>query len=870
MGTARLPGRVGRPHVGAVRMLGILLAISCVLIMTLRTAIPVHAHPADMYFHGHAITLTPDGFVVSSTIQPGPMLSIAEWYEADTNQNNAITSEEAAEWAALRLQEFDCVLDGTTALSWTLVSVKWPSSMEALELGDEAIHIEMQAEWPPLIQNKETARHHLMLHFRHAESVSVNWYYLHGEDGMTFDVPDQNNGRLHVAFHPSASSSLTSSGLTYWDSGSPTLAGSVEAAQTSQSTSPGDARQSTAILTDLIRTPRPSTGFYLAALVIALVLGSIHALTPGHGKALVAAYLIGSRGTIGHAAGLGGIVTLTHTGSVLIFGLITLILSRFLLPGEIFPYLELASGLLIVVMSIGLLWPRWQGYRRVIRSRRRGRIRVVHSPETDRGHQPGKQIVVNQSINTRTYDNLLPDDRRTPDLAGNIQWRSLFALGISGGLVPCPDAIAILLVAIAINRILLGLGLVAMFSFGMAIVLIFIGIAVVRGRLLVSRVDVFSRISPILPLVSAVTVLGIGLVMIVSVMLRNDLFAPWKPGTAQIAPSESGASGFTIEKAGIIYLAHDVAGTMQIYSQLLSGKQPKQLSNAPKGVRDYEVSPDGASVGYTVTREEGNGIWIVPALGGKASQVVDCQKVYCANVTWSPDGAYLIYERLDPYSTIAVPTLWSYALEDGTTRPVFQDEQMPGYSARWSPDGSWLSYLSYPGTPTIELYNLQTGQGDSIPSETGQIAVWSPDSASILLTRVLSSEGTYVSHLYRYDLGTKQLTELSPTPTVEDVSASWSPNGDWLAVVRRERVLDNEFGSQIWLMRPDGSDAHPVTAVPDVMHSTPAWSPDGQYLLVQQIELGRETATQEVWLINLTAGAYERLLEEGVHPGWRP
>ncbi|MBN1429453.1 MAG: PD40 domain-containing protein [Anaerolineae bacterium] len=859
-------------NVGIVRRLISLLAILCMLSITLCATTPAQAHPADMYFHAHEVTLTPEGLVVHSTVQPGPMLSLSEWYEADSDQNGVVTSDESVAWAATRLQEFECMVGETGVLSWTLLSVEWPSSMEALELGDEAIRIEMQVEWPLLARNEETAKHRLTLHFQHAEPISVNWYYLHGESGVAFDTPKQSNGRLQVDFNTTADTSLASSNLTYWDSGSPTLGSSIGTKQLTQGANPADPRQSTAILTDLIRTRQVSPGFYLGAFVITLALGSIHALTPGHGKTLVAAYLIGSRGTVGHAAGLGSIVTLTHTGSVLIFGFIALVASHFLVPTDLFPYLEMLSGLLIVVMGAGLIWPRWQGYRRVVRSRRRRRRQSVQDTESQASSggssQPVQRVVINQAIDSRPYDSLMPGNNLAPASTDKGIWYSLLTLGISGGLVPCPDAIAILLIAVAINRILLGLGLVVTFSVGMAIVLILIGMAVVRGRLLVSRVDVFSRISPILPLVSAVVVLGVGVIMTVNVMLKNDLFAPWKTDPVQAASSGYGEAGFDIEKAGIIYLAHDAQEIMQIYSQAILDGQPRQLSNEQMGVRDYEVSPNREFVSYTVASQDINGIWIVPVRGGKASQAVDCLEAYCTNVTWSPDGTQLIYERMDLDSTIAIPTLWSYTLKGGETRPVFQDEQMPGYSAKWSPDGHWLSYLSYPGTPMIELYNLQTGQGVSIPSETGQIAVWSSDSTSILLTKMQSAEDSYISHLYRYELKTKQLTGLTSTPTMEDISASWSPDGEWLAVVRRDSAVVGQYGTQIWLMRPDGSDAHPVTTETNVMHSTLVWSSDGRYLLVQQIRLSSEARYPEVWLLDLVSGAYERLLEEGYRPSW--
>jgi Tol biopolymer transport system component len=199
---------------------------------------------------------------------------------------------------------------------------------------------------------------------------------------------------------------------------------------------------------------------------------------------------------------------------------------------------------------------------------------------------------------------------------------------------------------------------------------------------------------------------------------------------------------------------------------------------------------------------------------------------------------------------------------------VFRDPLIPGYTASWSPDGDWLSYWSYPGAPTVELYNLRTGERDSISSQTGLAADWSPDGASLLLTDMFTSAARTVSHLFRYDLKEKSLTDLSLQPDIEDYSGAWSPDGGWLAVVRRENTAVNPAGTQIWLMRPDGGEAHPVTAIPRVFHYGLQWSPDSRYLLIQQY--GIDSPQREIWLLDTQTGEYSLLVENGYQPDWGP
>ena len=93
----------------------------------------------------------------------------------------------------------------------------------------------------------------------------------------------------------------------------------------------------------------------LLSLLIAAFWGAVHALTPGHGKALVAGYLVGTRGTPRHAVLLGATVTVTHTAGVFALGLVTLVLSQFIVPEQLYPWLTLASGLLVVVVGAAVL-----------------------------------------------------------------------------------------------------------------------------------------------------------------------------------------------------------------------------------------------------------------------------------------------------------------------------------------------------------------------------------------------------------------------------------------------------------------------------------------------------------------------------------
>ena len=200
----------------------------------------------------------------------------------------------------------------------------------------------------------------------------------------------------------------------------------------------------------------------LFLLLAAFGWGAVHALSPGHGKAMVAAYLVGTRGTARHAAALGATVTVTHTAGVLLLGVVALTLSAFVLPEQLYPWLNLASGLLVVVVGAAVL-------------RSRARKRKAHHHHHHHG----------------------PEELST---------RGILAMGASAGLIPCPSALVVLLAAVAQNQLVLGLVMIVAFSLGLAATLTVLGIAVVHA----TRLPVPGRIAAALPTASALVIVGVG------------------------------------------------------------------------------------------------------------------------------------------------------------------------------------------------------------------------------------------------------------------------------------------------------------------------------------------------------------------------
>jgi len=286
----------------------------------------------------------------------------------------------------------------------------------------------------------------------------------------------------------------------------------------------------------LITTAQPSPLVLALALLAAVGLGALHALSPGHGKTIVGAYLIGARGTTRHAVFLGLTVTATHTLGVFALGLITLYAAHYVRPEQLYPWLGILSGALILLMGATL----------VVRRARATLARPIHAP----GHAPGHahdhghthahghdhgHTHLPEQAHDHDHDHHSDNGTHAhgprththlpPGADGSaLTWRSVLAVGISGGLIPCPTALVVMLSAIALQRVGFGLLLIVMFSLGLAGVLAGIGLLFVYGARWLQRMNEgrLQRLGPalrLLPIASASVVTMAGLVITVQAMM---------------------------------------------------------------------------------------------------------------------------------------------------------------------------------------------------------------------------------------------------------------------------------------------------------------------------------------------------------------
>jgi ABC-type nickel/cobalt efflux system permease component RcnA len=261
----------------------------------------------------------------------------------------------------------------------------------------------------------------------------------------------------------------------------------------------------------LIAEEELSVSFIMFSLIAAAFWGALHAFTPGHGKTVVAAYLVGARGTAKHALFLGLTTTITHTAGVFALGLITLFASHYIVPEQLYPWLGFASGVLVAVIGVNLFVSR-------LRAARRRSTEDHHHHNHDHHHDHHHHDPAH-SHSHHDHSHLPPGTNGAP-----VTWRSLLALGVSGGLLPCPSALVVMLSAIALNRVAYGMILVLAFSAGLAGVLTATGLALLYARRFFDRFDVAqSRAFKLIPVGSALVIAVAGLGVAIQALIQAGL-----------------------------------------------------------------------------------------------------------------------------------------------------------------------------------------------------------------------------------------------------------------------------------------------------------------------------------------------------------
>ncbi len=454
--------------------LGILIVAGCL-------SFSVAAHPADEINERDFVHIRPDGIGIEMTVSAGALTLRDIWADADRNGDGFVDEREIAGFGAVLARGFTIVADGTSLTpDYTGGSLEMKPTLHDFQLqGADATGAIVRARFDAPFA-ASAAPHEITISIRH---------YNYRAYGRPVELIPDATAPLGIIVQGGADVDLR---LT-------TIMGGVAPVAVIPQQQRNPNHPSVATLQRFVISPAggPIT---LAGLGVAILLGALHALTPGHGKTLVAAYLFGRRGRPRDAFALGGVLTITHTGSVVAIGLVLLVGTRTIAPDRFLSAIEAIGSLGIVGLGIALL-PRRLAFA-MIRGRNPSRTSAATLGAT--------HMHVDGTIHTHSWFETAAHEHRPAD-ADDL--RSLLMLGISGGIVPCPDALAILLIAVAAGHVIPGLIIILGFSFGLAAVLTGLGLilttlsipSISSGRFLNS-----AKLGRWLPVVSAGMIMLIG------------------------------------------------------------------------------------------------------------------------------------------------------------------------------------------------------------------------------------------------------------------------------------------------------------------------------------------------------------------------
>jgi nickel/cobalt exporter len=499
-----------------------LLAVLCALgVLLWQPAAATQAHPAPSVIHDYLVRLGPGSAQVFLRLAVDPTLVPQVYRQIDTNGDGVTQPPERQAWLAKYLANMRFTVDDQPA-TVGLMGASAADQRNFVISMQHPVTVTMQLTFtlPADAPNATPADHHFVLS-DNTNYVGYDEYYGSWEDapGAVTTAHDltqpANPAMFEAVFERDPSTAPAPSAAP---------APPVTSAVPQESLGAQFADR----LDEFFRDPHADVRFGLLLFVLAAGLGAAHALTPGHGKAVVAAYLVGSRGRVRDAIALGSIVTLTHTLSVVALGVVLLVISNFILPRWLLPGLEVASGMLIVVLGLYLLANRIRTYKRgtplaTAHTHADGSTHT-HDHTHDHGHDHAHTHDHDQD-HAHTHDHNHSHDHgpgghsHVPPPGASA--RDLIALGVSGGLIPCPDALTILLLSVPIGQIGFGLLMVSSFSLGLATVLIAIGVLMVKARGLLERLmpgrggenPAWVRVVPV---VSAIIVVVLGVALMIS------------------------------------------------------------------------------------------------------------------------------------------------------------------------------------------------------------------------------------------------------------------------------------------------------------------------------------------------------------------
>ncbi len=329
---------------------------------------------------------------------------------------------------------------------------------------------------------------------------------------------------------------------------------------------------------------------------------------------------------------------------------------------------------------------------------------------------------------------------------------------------------------------------------------------------------------------------------------------------------------FVTQAAIAYYLYPSNAVERGLWAVSTADAVPYEVYTPQYGIVHFAPSPDGTQIAVTGYGEDlAVDIWLIEADGSNPRQLTHCAPEACGQAAWSPDGSLLAYEYYPLGESVAPgpSRIWLMDIESGETAPVFEDNQVLGYWATWSPRGHLLSFYDS-NAGGIRIVNLQTQAEFLIETDMPDYWSFTPDSSAIAYTDRRQDNQEYLAQLWTADLtdadnGHQPLLAESQ----EDQEPVWSPDGTLLAF--RRRLFNGSAGSgwQLMIYDPATTELHQATADDNYTCRDIRWHPGGRFILMQRYNLNTGYSA-EIWLYDVKNKYLRQITRDGFMPTWLP
>ena len=607
------------------------------------------AHAADQYLHELEITFAPNTIDLTWNLTPGTFLSSCLWHETDTNDNNLIEPQEGNAFCSALLNELSMQIDQQALPKADLIDCRWPQDQDSLLLGNEGILL--TAVIPLAEPPQDSFAFQIGQTFE--QDVSLTLYHLQSPAGTQFVDMQQKLNTLNGQIRPSPASQPAE--LATWNSEQPDLSVFNDNTDLRDSSNRSVRQRLTALLRSA-RDPLSSASLF-SMLFIPFTLGMLHAFTPGHGKSVVAAYMIGSRGNWLQGLFLGGVVSFTHTSIVILSGLVLLFGADLIMAENIYPFFESLSALLILILGLWLLFTRWRAVNAQTTNLQKV-SRIIHKDEHTR------QVMIQQPITEAGPPHPTIGPKYNPTHKANLQkleWRTLLALGTSGGLVPCPDAIAIFLIAASLNMLKLGITMIAAFSAGIALVLMILGYLIAVGKGSLEKLKGMQRFITLAPLISAFILILLGGLLFSSAVQKFDT-QTINVAIAILKPQ------FDPDKTAIAFIDINENDQAHLFVLQPGSQNPQQITQGSKHVSAFVRSPQKNELFYIDQDRSQNKaqLWKINIKNQEETLLLSLANASIHTLWLSPDNTWLLFDRYDTApSDVYVPSnsIWGYHIK---------------------------------------------------------------------------------------------------------------------------------------------------------------------------------------------------------------